>query len=143
MGEVDSLWSFTSESKDLAIGTESTAEIGLKFSNGATGSVHLDYIQQPGSHTLYITGSNGSLHWDNATGELKLYRSTNNDWNSFFPPKGFERNDLFITEMKAFLAMLCGDAPSPCTLADGISALEIALAVLQSANEKRIISLRR
>ena len=52
MGEVDSLWAFTSESKDLSIGSESTAEIGLQFSSGATGSVHLDYIQQPGSHTL-------------------------------------------------------------------------------------------
>jgi predicted dehydrogenase len=143
MGEVDSLWAFTSESKELLIGTESTAEVGLRFSNGATGSVHLDYIQQPGSHTLDIIGSNGSLHWDNSTGELKLYRSTNKEWTSFFPPAGFERNDLFIAEMKAFLAMLRGDAPSPCTLADGISTLEIALAVIQSANEKRIISLRR
>ncbi len=58
-------------------------------------------------------------------------------------PEGFDRNDLFVAEMKAYLAMLHGEAPSPCTLADGISALEIALAVHQSANEKQIISLRR
>jgi hypothetical protein len=45
--------------------------------------------------------------------------------------------------MKAFLDILHGDAPSSCTLADGISALKIALAVLQSAKEKRIISIRR
>jgi predicted dehydrogenase len=143
MGEVDSLWAFTSDSKDLSIGSESTAEIGLQFSGGATGSVHLDYIQQPGSHTLDIIGTIGSIHWDNATGELKLFRATNKEWTSFFPPAGFERNDLFIAEMKAFLAIVHGNASSPCTLADGISALEIALAVLQSANEKRIISIRR
>jgi predicted dehydrogenase len=143
MGEVDSLWAFTSDSKDLSIGSESTAEIGLQFSGGATGSVHLDYIQQPGSHTLDIIGTIGSIHWDNATGELKLFRATNKEWTSFFPPSGFERNDLFIAEMKAFLAMLRGEAASPCTIADGISALKIALAVLQSANEKRIISIRR
>lgn len=143
MGEVDSLWAFTSDSKDLSIGSESTAEIGLQFSGGATGSVHLDYIQQPGSHTLEIIGSRGSLRWDNASGELKLYTSTSKEWNSFFPPADFERNDLFIAEMKAFLAMLRGSAPSPCMLSDGISALEIALAVLQSAIEKRIISIRR
>ncbi len=143
MGEVDSLWAFTSDCKDLLIGSESTAEIGLQFSSGATGSVHLDYIQQPGSHTLDIIGSRGSLRWDNATGELKLFQAGNKEWTSFFPPEGFERNDLFIAEMKAFLAMLRGDAPSPCTLSDGISALEIALAVHQSANEKQIISLRR
>jgi predicted dehydrogenase len=143
MGEVDSLWAFTSDSKDLLIGSESTAEIGLQFSGGATGSVHLDYIQQPGSHTLDIIGSRGSLRWDNATGELKLFQAGNKEWTSFFPPAGFERNDLFVAEMKAFLAMLRGETASPCSLADGISALEIALAVLQSANEKRIISIRR
>ena len=57
LGEVDSLWAFTSVSDDLPIGTESTAEIGLQFASGATGSVHLDYIQQPGSHTLDIIGT--------------------------------------------------------------------------------------
>ncbi len=87
MGEVDSLWAFTSESKDLSIGSESTAEIGLQFSGGATGSVHLDYIQQPGSHTLDIIGSRGSLRWDNATGELKLFQAGNKEWTSFFPLK--------------------------------------------------------
>jgi|WetSurMetagenome_2_1015567.scaffolds.fasta_scaffold50709_3 predicted dehydrogenase len=143
MGEVDSLWAFTSDSKELSIGSESTAEVGLQFSGGATGSVHLDYIQQPGSHTLDIIGSRGSLRWDNATGELKLFQAGNKEWTSFFPPAGFVRNDLFIAEMEAFLAMLRGDVPSPCTLSDGISALEIALAVLQSAKEKRIISIRR
>ncbi len=143
LGEIDSLWSFTSESTELAIGVESIAEIGLQFSNGATGSVHLDYLQQPGSHTLDIIGTSGSIHWENATGELKLFRATNKEWTSFFPPAGFERNDLFIAEMKAFLAMLRGEAASPCTFIDGISALKIALAVLQSANEKRIIGIRR
>ena len=143
LGEVDSLWAFTSVSDELPIGTESIAEVGLQFENGATGSVHLDYIQQPGSHTLDMIGTRGSMRWDNATGELKLYQATRKEWTSFFPPDGFERNDLFKDEMAAFLKLIRGEAPSPCTLDDGIKALDIALGVHQSAREKRMINLRQ
>ncbi len=59
LGEVDTIWAFTSVSDELPIGTESIAEVGMKFANGATGTVHLDYLQQPGSHTLNILGTKG------------------------------------------------------------------------------------
>jgi predicted dehydrogenase len=143
LGEIDSLWAYTSTSAELPIGTESNAEIGLQFANGVTGSVHLDYIQQPGSHTLEINGTQGSIRWDNTKGELRLYQATHREWTSFLPPEGFERNDLFVAEMAAFLKVLRGEITSPCTLEDGIKALDIALGVHQSALEKRMVSLRK
>lgn len=141
MGEVDSLWAFTSGSDALPIGAESIAEVGLHFENGCSGSVHLDYIQQPGTHALDIIGTQGSMKWDNARGELKLYQTIHKEWTSFLPPEGFERNDLFMAEMSAFLKVLRGEVPSPCTLDDGIKALEIALGVHRSAFETRMIRL--
>lgn len=143
IGDMVSLWAFTSRTTELGTGTESNAEVGVVFNNNATGSIHLDYLQQPGSHTLDVTGTKGSLRWDNSTCELKLYRSSDKEWTSFFPPEGFERNWLFIEEMKSFLAMLRGESDSPCSLEDGIAALDIALAVHRSAAEKRLINLGR
>jgi predicted dehydrogenase len=142
LGEVDSLWAYTSTSEELPIGAESNAEIGLQFTSGVTGSIHLDYIQQPGSHTLEINGTQGSMRWNNAKGELMLYQAIHKQWTSFFPPEGFERNDLFVVEMEALLKLIRGEAPSPCTLDDGIKALDIALSVHQSALEQRMIRLR-
>lgn len=141
LGEMDSLWAFTSASTELSIGAESIAETGVKFVNGVVGSVHLDYLQQPGSHTLMIQGTNGQMSWDNATGELRLFQNSKNEWTSFVPPEGFERNDLFIAEMSAFLGLLRGDGISPCNLEDGIAALKIALAVHKSASEMEIVRL--
>jgi predicted dehydrogenase len=143
IGEVESLWAFTSESASLPTGSESIAEIGVTFSNNATGSIHLDYLQQPGSHTLDIIGTKGSLRWDNSTGELKCFQSSTNKWISFVPPEGYEKNWLFIEEMKAFLSYLRGETNSPCTLDDGIKALEIALAIHRSAAEKSLMKLGR
>ncbi len=49
LGEADSLWAFTG-ALNLKLEVEDAAEIGLKMANGAIGSVHVDYNQQPPSH---------------------------------------------------------------------------------------------
>lgn len=139
IGEVETVWAYTNTIEELPIGVESVAEVGMQFASGVTGSVHLDYIQQPGSHTLEITGTKGTLRWDNANGELKLFNTGKNKWTSFLPPDGFERNVLFRDEMAVFLKVLRHEITPPCTLDDGIKALDIVLAVHQSAREKRMV----
>jgi predicted dehydrogenase len=59
IGEVQSLWAFTARQKDLNIEVEDTAEIGLKFFNGVIGSVHLNYLQRPASHSATFVGVKG------------------------------------------------------------------------------------
>src|SRR3989304_4854720 len=48
-------------------------------------------------------------------------------------PEGLERNDLFLAEMRHFLAVIGGEAPTACTLKDGTTALQLALAAYESA----------
>jgi predicted dehydrogenase len=72
LGEVESLWSFNGHLSPLELDVEDVAEIGLKFSSGAIGGVHLNYFQRPPAHQLEIVGTNGTLKWDNADGILHL-----------------------------------------------------------------------
>jgi predicted dehydrogenase len=137
-GEVDNLWAYTATSPELGTDVDTLAEIALKFQSGVIGTVHLDYLQRPGSHTLEINGTNGSMRWDNASAELRVYRASKSEWESYSPPIGFERNWLFMEEMKAFLGMIKENVGSPCTLEDGIKALQLALAVHQSAAEGHV-----
>jgi predicted dehydrogenase len=141
LGEVQSLWAFADRLSDLQINVEDTAEIGLRFENGILGSLHLDYNQQPPSHRLEIIGAQGTLRWDNADGEVALYRSSVGSWEYFPPPSGFERNHLFLDEMRHFLAVLRRVTQPACTLEDGIQALNLALAVIKSAQTKQIVEL--
>lgn len=133
LGDVRSLWSFTAARGGLDLPVEDTAEVGLQFANGAVGSVHLDYLQQPATHTLEIIGTAGTLRWDNADGALSLFQAGSTAWQVEAPPEGFERNWLFVDEMRHFLAITRGEAQPLCTLQDGIRALEIALLARQSA----------
>lgn len=140
LGEVEALWAFTS-SLHFGLPVEDTAEVGLCFANGAIGSAHLDYNRRPPSHRLEIVGADGSLTWDNADGSLRLFRAEAGAWETFSPPEGFERNTMFIDEMKHFLSIARGEAEPACTLEDGRRALQIALAAHESAAGGRRVDL--
>ena len=123
-------WACVGTLGDLGIPVDDIAEIGLRFPNGAMGSVHLDYLQQPATHHLEIIGTKGTLRWNNADGLLALYRQNHADWEYFMPSEGFERNLLFMDEMRHFIAVARSEALPLCTLDDGIYALKIAIQAL-------------
>jgi predicted dehydrogenase len=140
-GDVASLWAFTGQLSGLELSVEDTAEIGLRFVGGALGSLHLDYCQRPPSHHLEAIGTQGMIRWDNAGGAVQLYRAGDDQWSSFPAPSGFERNVLFLDQMRHFLAVARGEAEPLCTLDDGIQALRLALAANLSQSQGRRIDL--
>ncbi len=137
VGEIRALWAFTSSSAELNLPVEDCAEIGLRFETGASGSVHLDYLQRPGEHTLQIICDQGVLRWSNADGVLQVHRP-GLEVETFAPPEGFERNWLFLDEMRHFLAVARGEVQPGCTLEDGIRAQVIAQAVLDSGRDGQL-----
>jgi predicted dehydrogenase len=141
LGEVQSVWAFTGQLNELELGVEDTAEIGLRFESGVLGSARLDYNRQPPAHHLEIVGTGGTLFWDNATGVLQVYRVERGEWELIHPPAGFERNDLFLAEMRHFLEVVRGEAAPQCTLEDGRKALELALAAHESQARGALITL--
>jgi predicted dehydrogenase len=135
LGDVDRVSAMTSNAGDLGLDVEDTANVLLHFESGALGGVHLDYYQQPATHTLEILGEQGTIRWDNNDGAARIYRVERQDWEMVFPPDGFERNDLFLAEMSHFLQVVQGEAEPICDLQDGIRSLQIALAALQSPTQ--------
>ncbi len=151
LGEVESLWSFNGHLSPLEINVEDVAEIGMRFTSGAIGGVHINYIQRPPKHTLEIVGTNGTLSWNNADGSLCLehfpapFGSYSDNppapvSESFLPPTGFERNQLFISQMRHFIDVVNGKSEPTCSLNDGIRALQMALAASESQMTKQSIA---
>jgi predicted dehydrogenase len=146
-GEVKSLWCFSAGGAGLGLDVEDTAEISLQFADGVIGSLHLDYNQRPPAHHLEIIGTQGTLRWDNADGAVHLYRndesapsSTIPAWEMYPLPAGFERNHLFLAELRHFIQVVRGKEKSLCTLEDGIQALRLADAAKVSAQEGRLVT---
>ncbi len=137
-GEVDSVYA-TLSFEGLDIETEDTADIHLGFASGVPGHIHLDYVQRPPCHWLHIVGTEGSMRWDNADGVAHCYRAAAQNWQSVTPAEEFERNVMFMDELRHFAACIRAEATSLCTLQDGIRALEICIAAKQSAAQKRLL----
>jgi len=93
-------------------------EVILEFDSGAVGHVHLDYVQRPTSHRLEIVGTEGKVRWDNADGFASIYQGIEGRWERSPPPDGFNRNALFIAEMRHFIDVASGDVKPACPLDD-------------------------
>jgi predicted dehydrogenase len=152
LGDVESLWSFNGHLSPLEVDVEDTAEIGLRFAGGTVGGVHLNYVQRPGRHHLEIVGTNGTLRWDNADSLLHFFKmpAEFGTWNAnppapvvetFAPPEGFERNQLFVAQTRHFVETAAGKSEPLCTLADGVQALRLALAAQESQESGRVVQL--
>lgn len=134
LGEVESLAAVTSNF-GLDLEVEDNADILMKFTQGAAANLHLDYLQRPAQHTLELTGTEGRITWDNATAIACRYDAKSDTWEEYLPPEGFERNHLFLAEMRHFLRVVSGEETPVCTLEDGIAVIRITEAVHRSARE--------
>jgi predicted dehydrogenase len=92
------------------------------------------------------------LRWDNMDGVLQLQKfpapfASYSDnppvpvIETFSPPDGFERNQLFVSQMLHFIETAKGDSEPVCRLEDGIMALRLALAARESQIKGQAIQL--
>ncbi len=128
-------WACAENRGDLGIAVEDTAEAILRFPSGALGLLQLNYLQKPAAHTLEIIGVEGTMAWNNTDGKLSIYRNKLSNWEHFLPSQEFERNSLFIEEMRHFISVVNGKELPLCSLEDGINALSLALKVLAFKNK--------
>lgn len=139
IGEVEAVSAMTAQEGGLDIEVEDTANVMLRFINGALGTVHLDYVQRPPSHVLQITGQRGHILWDNAHGAVQCYRTDTATSETVEMDSDFERNTLFIQEVKHLLNCVENDTEPCVNLADGIAAQRIVLAAKESSTERKEI----
>lgn len=142
VGEVVAVQAMTASVGGFGLDVEDTADITLRFQSGCVGSVHVDYLQRPPAHWLQITGERGVIRWDNADGVVHVGQPEPGGWSTLPPPDPFERNDMFMAEARHFLDAIAGRANVAVGLADGVRALEIALAARESANRGELVRLR-
>ncbi len=139
VGRVQSVWGMVGKLSDLEVDVDDTAEIGVLFEGGAFGSLHLDYCQQPPSHRFHLIGIDGTIQCDMAEGVVKLYRAQSKQWETYPLPEGWERNAMFMEEMRHFIQVAKGEAAPTCTLEDGIRVMRLIEAVRESQETGKMV----
>ncbi len=112
---------------------EDWADITLSFHSGAIAQVHLDYVQRPPVHRLSIWGEAGRAELDFHTGRLNWQMADSSPARVDQTPEGFERNTMFLNELRQWLACCRDRRQSPIPLEDGIAVLKIALEAKQQS----------
>jgi predicted dehydrogenase len=141
VGPAQAAWGMEAKLSDLEVDVDDTAEIGVRFKGGALGSLHLDYNQQPPSHHFHVIGTAGTLTCDFADGTVRTYQAEEKQWRSHPLPAGWERNVMFMDEMRHFIAVARGEAKPLCPLEDGVRVMNLISAVRESQKTGRLIEL--
>lgn len=93
--------------------------------------VHLDYLQRPSRRSCSIRGTDGSLELDLRQPSLRW----SDDAGTVILEEryeGFERNDMFLDELRHFLAAARHEEAVAVSLQEGIDAVRIASALRRS-----------
>jgi predicted dehydrogenase len=101
--------------------------------------LHLSFTRRQPSRTCTITGTDGSIAVDFLEPAIEL-RAGDGAVHERATFPGFERNQLFVDEMKSFLAALDGGRPA-VTAREGAVSLRVALAAKHSLATNRTVDL--
>ncbi len=140
-GPVEAAWGMVGRLSDLEVDVDDTAEIGVRFQGGAMGSLHLDYNQQPPTHHFDVVGTQGTIRCDLADGTVNLFRAADKAWESYPLPAGWERNVMFLDEMRHFIRVARREEQPACPLEDGIRVMKLIAAVQESQQTGRLVEL--
>lgn len=104
--------------------------------------VHLqqDYLQRPPSRSCEVIGDEGKVRMDLAEPSLSRY-DREGKLADFRQWKNFDRNQLFLDEMRHFLECVETRREPMVSLADGVWSLRIALAAKESIAQCRVVEL--
>jgi len=139
-GEIKELFAMTGKFSDLKIEVDDLASVIMRFSNNIIAELHLDFFQKPDFRCCKIIGTNGTIYWDSKDNIVKVYDIKLKKWIEKINIVNYERNDMYVDEMKYFLDCVSINKNTNNDIKNGISTLKIALDIIESSKSKRLVS---
>jgi predicted dehydrogenase len=127
----------------LEIGVEDTASMLMECTwNDRVLPVHvqLDYLQYPPSRQCEIVGDNGKIVMDLIANEINVFTDRRAEPQQY-RFEAFERNQLFLDEVRHFLKCVETRQQPMITLQDGTQSLRMALAAKESIETRQMVVL--
>jgi len=141
-GQPKSIFSLMGKFSDLKISAEDYCASIIQFKNKITAELHLDFFQGPEFRGCKIKGTNGIIIWNSLDNQIKFYNNKKKKWEIIFKLDKFERNQMYIDEIKHFFKCVQKREKTINGLDDGIKTMNIALAMKKSAQTSRNIKLK-
>ena len=129
LGAPSRVMGMATHASSLEIDTEDVAELVLQFPHGPLASVHVDFVRRPPRRSLEIVGEKGILRWEYDEGRVLHYAPATRQWRVEEGDRRFERNDMYLAELRHFVGCVRGEIERPLIDGEqGAAVLAIALA---------------
>ncbi|MEO6096581.1 MAG: Gfo/Idh/MocA family oxidoreductase [Fibrobacteria bacterium] len=129
---------------DLRLQCEHSVDALAGYAGGLVAHVHLDYFQRPPRHRYELIGTRGRATMDYLSGELILERNPGGD--EVTPqgmqrgdaevhrvPEGFDRNAMFVDELKYMFECIEKDLDPHPSIAEAGESIRLALRSLEGS----------
>lgn len=103
-------------------------------------SLALNQFMAPNETHIQLNGERGSLCIRLHEQRVGVFKFGSTEW-SWSEPLVHERDDLFRAQARSFLAAAAGEQPPLCSLAEGLRALRVNLAALESGERRQVVTI--
>tara|TARA_B100000029_G_scaffold19139_1_gene19163 strand:+ start:6962 stop:7960 length:999 start_codon:yes stop_codon:yes gene_type:complete len=134
-GKLELIYAYGGNSNRLGTNVEDYISATLRTCDDATIHIHLDYLQNPPSRTMKIIGQDGNIEWNYYQNVAKLTISGEIEEISQVEPT-WERNTMFIEEVKDFLYAITNDGQPCSTVQNSLQGLETTLSMTKYIEKK-------
>ncbi len=125
---------------ELGVQVEDIVESIFTFNNNIILSLHLDHLKRPPQRYLEIMGTKGRIYWNYFQGQIEFIPLTGKK-EIIKELKTFERNTMYLDELKHFLSCLKNRKKTDIDLAQGKRVVEICQAMSKSLKTKKIVKI--
>ncbi len=88
--------------------------------------IHLDYLQRPPQRVCEVIGDAGKVHYDFYSNQV-VFHDVKSRTTQQIQFRGFERNQMFVDELRHFLACLRGEMQPMVDLRESVRSLRFSL----------------
>ena len=141
-GDVDKVFSITGKFSDLQVTADDLSVMTFLFKSKVIGELHLDYFQRPDFKSCTIKGTKGTLLWDSSSNEVKIFYRSKKSWKSELKLTAFERNSMYVDELKYFLNCIKKKKKTMNDISDGVRTLKIVLTAKNSSKTGKFLTIK-
>lgn len=114
---------------------EDVANIAISHAAGPTSIVHLNLLERPARRGLTVVGSTATVHVDLIGGSATF--ESDDDRRDWSLPSGFERDDLFRSQLKHLMNCICEMETPRVSIEAATEVVRVCCAAHQSAGSSQ------
>ena len=136
LGEIVEVSAIVDRVSSLQITSDDIADLTVRFASGTVGNIHMDLFAWNMHSHFELLGERGVIQWRRFENEsVRVFDPEANRWEAY--PFGGQLNDMYVDEVRHFVACIRGEARPACDGWDGLKTMQVIDAARRASAERR------